>query len=574
MPAPADIATRLNHTLTDNSAAGVGYQVEAQPISERNSIVSDKSSIMADQLAQALTGGTKLAQQTTDNQNAADTTQGAIDADAGITKPGASPAYTAAQDHVHALASWAVDGDRIGTQLQQQGFQNNPDAKQGLVDMNNWLDQQYQGMYAGSSASTNATLGPKMAELRVNANAWFQQQQRAAMDAKQQGDLHTIAGSAFAKAFVPTVDPTTGQPFVDSKGQPIGGGSFAASVFDYAGLNSNYQSLYPGTQGNQLLLSSLANLAITKGSPELLTGMPDSWADGTPTPKGSGDPRTIEQFRQAVKQAELQKTMFLDHAQSVTNDDQKAAVRGAEVSMMNGVLSGKDQTAALHAYATLPGADPSFIEKAANWQHERYQQGQADQVDNNGATASLLSDIALGKVKTGAQIMTAVQNAGLGNKAAAAMVSKGLSTLADVQKTNADDPEAKAYASDLDKRYAPSVDKITGKFDNPAAVQQHADVLLDFNRQRANGTDANTAWQNVQKTHGDPLELANEAKAQRNLAPVNDNERAKIVAGGDSKAFDASGITAADLRRMQNSGQITSDAATKAAMLILARHNK
>ena len=572
MPSPADIAVRLNRTVQDNSAAGVPYQVEAQPITIHNSIQADKTTIMADQLAAALGTGAKVAQNVSDKQTAVDTTQGTLDADAGVTQPNASTAYTAAQDHVHALASWAVDGDRIATDLQHQGFEQNPDAKQGLADMNNWLNSQFQGMYAGSSNATAATIAPKMAELRVNANAWYQQQQQQQLNAKQQGDLKTITGSAFSKAFVPTIDPLTGQPFADTNGRPIGGGSFAPQMFDYQGVNSNYQSLYPGAAGNHLYLSSLADLAISKGSPELLTNMPDHWADGTPTPKGSGDPTVTDQYRSAVKQAEEQKDMFLRHAGAVNDVAQKAIVKNAETGIMNNILSAKDQTAALHAYATLPGADPSFLEKAANWQHERFEQGQAAALDS-GSSAKIIGDIASNQITTPAQILDAVTAANLQGKAKADMLTKALSTLGEVQKVGSDDPSMKAYLADLDQRYKPGTDPLTGKFSNTAAAQQHADVLLNYRRQVIAGTAPQDAWTNVQKTAGAPIELADVTPKIRNLTPANDADRAQVVKSADPTALASAGVTGSDLRRLRDSGQISADEAAKAATVLLAHRN-
>jgi hypothetical protein len=299
--------------------------------------------------------------------------------------------------------------------------------------------------------------------------------------------------------------------------------------------------------------------------------MPDRWADGTPTPKGSGDPKIVAQFREDVKQAQEQKDLFLRHA----DEAQKAAIkelnRGSEIHIMNDILSNKGVTASLHLYAQQTGADPSFIEKAANWQHERWKQGQEDAIDN-GQTASMVANVAMGKIKTPGDLLDAASTSGLGGKALTAFLSKGMSTIAEVQKVNADDPEGKAYQDDLNKRYSASINKFTGKFDSPAANQQHADVMLDFARQRANGTDAKTAWAKVKESHGDPIELEDESKGTRNLTPVHDDERAKVIKSGDATAFNASGMTSADVRRLRDSGQISPEEAAKAARLIISRH--
>jgi hypothetical protein len=532
--------------------------------------------VLADQLAESLGVANKGGEQFLKTQDARETSQGTIDAEAGIVQTPQQKqfqAYRDAQDHVHALASWAVDEQDIAKQVEHQGFEQNPDPKQGLADLNNYLNQTFKDRYAGSSPATSATLAPKMSELRNNANKWFQTQQQQMMDDKQQADLKTITGSAFAKAFVPAVDPTTGQPFTDNNGKQLGGGTFDASKFDYQGINDNNRSLYPGKETNTLTLSNLADLAKTKGVPELLLGMPDRWADGTPTPKGSGDPKVQNQFREDVKQAQEQKDMFLKHAQEANKEAMTLLNRKSESNILDSILSGKNQIPALHAYALQPGADPNFIEKAANWQHERWKQGQEDAIDN-GQTATMVSDVAMGKIKTPTDLMDAAQHSGLSGKALTAFMSKGLSTIAETQKVNQDDPEGRAYQDDLNKRYSASINKLTGKFDSPAANQQHADVMLDFARQRANGTDAKSAWANVKTAHGDPIELEDESKGTRNLAPVHDDERAKVIKSGDATAFNASGMTSQDVRRLRDNGQISPEEAAMAAKIIVSRHKK
>ena len=297
--------------------------------------------------------------------------------------------------------------------------------------------------------------------------------------------------------------------------------------------------------------------------------MPDRWADGTPTPKGSGDPKVQNQFREDVKQAQEQKDLFLNHANAANMLAQKELNRKSESTILDNVLSGKNVTPALHAYAQQAGADPSFIEKAANWQHERWKQGQEDALDN-GQTAGMVADIVAGKMTTRGQLLTAAQDSGLGGKPLEAFLSKGLSTMTDADKVDQNDPESKAYIADLSGRYKPGLDML-GNITNGAAAQQHANVLLDYQLQRVNGTDAKTAWQTAQKNAGPPVELTEESKKPRVFA-TDDAARVKVISSGDPVAFGASGITAVDVRRLRDSGQITPAAADQTFKTIIARH--
>jgi len=572
MPRDAELAVQGNTTAPLGNINATPLSVEAQPITVHNSIQSTKTSTMATQLSQALGVASDETDTYAKNVNSIESKQGEIDAQKGITQgPQAAnyKSYRDAQDHVHALASWAVDEQDIAHQLEHQGFAQNPDSKQGLIDQNNYLNQTYKDRYAGSSPATMATLAPKMAELRNSANADFQRQQQQMTDSNQQGQLKTITGSAFGKAFTPTVDPQTGQPFTDSNGKPLGGGMFDASKFDYEGINKNVRSLYPGAEGNTLMLSNLADLAKTKGIPELLTNMPDRWADGTPTPKGSGDPKVVNQFREDVKQAQEQKDMFLKHADAMNEKAQKDLNRKSEAGILDNILSGRNMTPALHAYAQQAGADPSFIEKAANWQHERWKQGQEDALDN-GQTATMVSDVISGKTTTRAQLLQSAQDSHLTGKPLEAFLTKGLATMTDADKVDQNDPESKAYIADLSGRYKPGLDML-GNITNAAAAQQHANVLLDYQLQRVKGTDAKTAWQTAQKNAGPPVELAEESKKPRILA-TDDADRAKVIARGDQQELASSGVTGAQLRRLRDSGQITPEQAAKAATTLLHLH--
>jgi hypothetical protein len=566
MPRDSDIATRVNRTPQDNTAAGVPLSVEAQPITEHNAIQGDRATEMADQLADSLGVATKVGGQIYAKQQAADTSQAETDAALGnVAPPNPSVAYAASQDHVHALASWAVDGDAIGTKAQQMGFDQNPDAKQGLADMNNWLSEQFKGQYDGSSDSTMNTLKPKMAELRNNLNSWFTQSQASQVLAKNQADIKTIAGSAFAKSFTLT-DPNN----------PQFGGSFDASKFDYAGINANTQSVMPGKIGNLTFLDTLVSMARDKGVPSLLTSMPDRWADGTPTPKGSGDPAVQKMYDAAVREAGEQQKMNLAGADKFNKDANKAYIKSSETSIMDNILSGRDQTAALHAYARNADADPAFLEKAANWQHERFKQG-ADEAADGSAVASIQHDIGMGTLTSTSQLVARLDAANIPAQARTSAFTKLAGNLKEVQSTQLDDPATKMYLQHLENVYKPTTDA-AGKFDHPAAAQQQADLLLDFRRQAMQpNADPKTIFDAVQKKYGPPID-ADKTITRLPLTPT-DTDRAKLITtrdGGTFNAagFNASGMTMQDVKRLRGNGQISDADAAEAAKAVLARHNQ
>lgn len=566
MPRDSDIATRVNRTPQDNTAAGVPLSVEAQPLTEHNAIQGDASTVLANQLADSLGVANKDVGVAFQKQQVADTAAGETDAAMGnASRPDPSKAYAAAQDHVHALASWAVDGDDIGIKAQQMGFDKNPDAKQGLADMNNWVSDQFKQRYAGSSPATMATLAPKMAELRDNLNSWYTKDAANQVLNKNQADIKTIAGSAFAKAFV-----------VNDPANPQFGGTFDASKFDYAGINANTQSVMPGKIGNLTFLDTLVSMARDKGVPSLLTSMPDRWPDGTPTPKGSGDPAVQKMYDAAVRESTEQQKLNLGAADKFNKEANKAYIKSSETSIMDNILSGRDQTAALHAYARNADADPAFLEKAANWQHERFKQGEDAAVDS-GTVASIQRDIAMGRVTSASGLVSAMDDNHIPLSVRTPIMTKLLGNLKEVQSTTVDDPATRAYQSHLETIYKPTTDAM-GKFDHPAAAQQQADLLLDFRRQAMQpNADVKAIFDSVQTKYGPPID-ADKATTHLPLTAT-DTDRAKLITSREngtfnSTGFNASGMTMQDVKRLRGNGQISDADAAEAAKAVLARHNK
>ena len=110
---------------------------------------------------------------------------------------------------------------------------------------------------------------------------------------------------------------------------------------------------------------------------------------------------------------------------------------------MNSVLSRKDPTAMLHAYAAMPSADPHFIETAYDWYKNLDKQGTEDQLDT-GAAAGVIASIARGDITSAPQILQGIDAAGITGKAKSQMIERALGALKSVQSTNQDDPAMKA----------------------------------------------------------------------------------------------------------------------------------
>jgi hypothetical protein len=575
-----DIATRQNLTPQDNSAAGVPLQVAAQAISEHNTIQGTKATQMADQLSESLGIANKVGGQVFAKQQANDTQQGANDAAMGVTKDNPSTAYRAAQDHVHALASWAVDGDNIAMQAQKQGFDQNPDAKQGLADLNNWLNGQFAQLYTGSSKSTEATLQPKMIELRNNLNSWFTQQIAGQVNAKNQADIKTIAGSAFAKSFTPIIEPTTGQP---SQG---GGGAFDPAQFDYQGINDNIHALYPGPQGNTLMLSNLADMAISHGTPSLLTSMPDRWADGTPTPKGSGDPKMVDEFRRAVKQAQAQQERNLTDADGANKDAQKTQADNAAKDMLTQIASGKKYTLEEFNlnYGNLPGAN--HHDWQAMWEQNQSYGTKQDRLNLESLQTteglqeygskfnSIKSQVILGTAgyQTLPQVLDQIHTSGYTGVTADKMLAKLAPQVEAAGNNILKNPEDAGRLAQIKSVYNPgNYDSISKKFDNEQNNAAREAALQAYHFSRASGAtpddamkaadtaaaNASKIYQDTQGKQGESTRSAAQAYKDTAVTLIPTKAIRKALQQNDTATLRGFGLNARELNRRLVSKEIT-----------------
>lgn len=278
---------------------------------------------------------------------------------------------------------------------------------------------------------------------------------------------------------------------------------------------------------------------------------------------------------------------YLDEARSrarvLMDQDNKKVIQSSETGIMDRVLSGQDPRAMLHQYAGMPGADPHFLESAFNWYRELTKAHTEDELDT-GAASSVIAGVAKGDITSANQVLQAVTEAHITGKAKSQLIDKALTTLRTVQTTDVDDPAFRAGQQYIDSQYKPGINPLTGKFQNPAAANQHAGILLDYRtevaKQIKNGTGpeeaANNALTTVQQKWGQPIESADMKVHNNGPAPATDLDQATVIknAPGNPKAFYNSRVNAGDIKRLRDLNMISDTEAATAAQLVIDRHNK
>jgi hypothetical protein len=269
-----------------------------------------------------------------------------------------------------------------------------------------------------------------------------------------------------------------------------------------------------------------------------------------------------------------------EKALELQTKDNHAAVMQTETGITSGILQNKEPTQALIQYLQMPGANPAFAVSMMNFYKERDKQGADDEV-NSPAFANIQRDVLVGNITTANQVAKAVDDAHLTGKARVQAYQKALDGLRTTQTTNQDDPAVRGGVAYLDQMYRPGADPITGKFNNPAAVSQHAGVLTAYRteveqliKQGKSAEDAsNTALGDVQKAWKEPVEQPKNSAAH---AAKDDLGRVNMIrnAAKDPAAFNAAGITAQDVVRYRDAGYYTQAEGVAAMNLIIARHNK
>lgn len=264
----------------------------------------------------------------------------------------------------------------------------------------------------------------------------------------------------------------------------------------------------------------------------------------------------------------------------LVQSDNETWNKQAQDPIMDSILSGKDPTAQLHTYLAHPGADAEFAKSAMGFFHSQATDRANDQLDSSAA-ASVIADVAGGRITTSAQLLTAVGSAGVGGKAKSQLLDKGLSTLRSVQTTNVDDPSIRGGVSYLESIYKPGQDAMTGKILNPAQLNQQAGAVLDYRTEVqkliGQGKSAEEAsaltLQSINKKWGEPLE---QGKSFTNRPmPATDTDMSNLIRSNrDPRALAHAGVTGAELARLQGLGMISPSDANQAAAVLITRYNK
>jgi hypothetical protein len=318
------------------------------------------------------------------------------------------------------------------------------------------------------------------------------------------------------------------------------------------------------TQASSMMVHAIGEAAVQAGNPKLI----DQYLPKPGEVPGGVSPGDVPANAQYLDQARARAT-------DVAAKNNKVALTSSENSLASLAVQHKDISGPLLQYLQTPGADPHFAMSIHDFANTIGKQDEADQLDS-GSAARVTASIATGDISNPRQLVDAVNNSGLDPKARDQLLSKGLDTLKSVQSAGQDDPAMKAMQSDLDSRYKPGTNPLTGKFNNEAAASQHAGILLDYRTEYQaaikGGTStqlaAQQAYDAVQKKWGDPIETA---KLAPKSEPLNDVDQMSVIQTHDAKALHVHGITSGDIRRLHGLGMVSDDDARAAYTAIIQR---
>lgn len=348
---------------------------------------------------------------------------------------------------------------------------------------------------------------------------------------------------------------------------------YGSSLFNAHQSLDTLTKVYGGNNrlGRDALVHSIGEAAVA-------TGNPDSIAKYLPPGIDFGNGATLTpENQQYLDQAKTR-------AQEAANRNNTAAGKTAANNIVDSMLSGKDPTAQLHDYVKMPGANPELAMNMFNWYYRRGKEKEADSVDNNAATWDMDRGIANGSITNGGQILSFLTDRGIGNtKGGNQLLQRGMGNLRSFQNTNADDPDFKAGLGFVSSTYSASRDQVTGKFNHNEAAMQQAGAMKDYHLlyqsyiQQSNTSSsdaARKAQQAVFEKWGDAVEDPTGRMKGAFKAPKTDDEQAEIVRRSNPQEFNASGISARDIKSLRDSGMVSDSDAAKAAQLIIARTTK
>lgn len=116
-------------------------------------------------------------------------------------------------------------------------------------------------------------------------------------------------------------------------------------IIDYEALNESMMPVIGGPASNDLIVSIITDLAIKNGRPDILDAMPDTWANGTPSPKHIN--KYDDTMRNSRQAAEAQRVYLERVAETEEDDALKDIYELSERAHMESILGEQDITSQL-----------------------------------------------------------------------------------------------------------------------------------------------------------------------------------------------------------------------------------
>jgi flagellar biosynthesis chaperone FliJ len=253
--------------------------------------------------------------------------------------------------------------------------------------------------------------------------------------------------------------------------------------------------------------------------------------------------------------------------------NQGNAAGQSEMNIVQQVSKGKDPTAMLDQYATLPGASPSFYRQMTDWY--RSSSTKADDKAPPAASFDLQSAVYTGQVTSAAQAQQWVSAKGYKGQAAVDLMGHAVSALSETQKTNADDPNYKATSEYLSSQYT-NLDPLTRDWTSVQAKQQHANVMQTFvqsynqavSQNKSPADAAASASAQAQQQWGAPM---SEQKSVQKVPQTPQDQAAFLRNRGNltPSALSAAGLNGSTIKQLRDRNLISSDEASAAASALL-----
>lgn len=460
-----------------------------------------------------------FAQQRIDRQEAAaDFARGDVD-------EGRGGAYLRTVSTLEARAGWVEDTAEFDTAIRQANLSElDPDEAHGALDQ--LLDEMFQERYAGLDDEALAgELLPRMQRLRDEEHARLNEEFAQEAVDRNLTNLQVIARDDY---------------------ENLGDGA----EFDYRGLMDSARSLDKST-ANDVFFGILTDIAIENGDPELLRGVPERWADGTPTP--FGNPRYNEQARNAVLRADNKRAQ-LETARAKAAEAALEAERDqVYLAGAVGIIEGREPSRAIEMLAELGADGDQLLALRRAWATVR--DDNQEQSADIRAMGVLMARAYTGDV-TLTDAVTAFAEGTLGQGTAASQnLNRLLSVVESTRRSENSELSAQitGFQTSLGRAY-----KDNGIIPNPAVRGVEAKAREEYHvLTRVNEQDPFEAFQSIRAKYDPIYEAALGGSSQ----PEDAVEVLEAFRSGDAPAsavFEA-GISVETIRTMASRGQLTAD---------------